>query len=108
MKNKKRKFLFFNSLPYKSNMKLVLRIVQLINFFLSDFGYRIGHMIYCLILCLSRYSFTRTIIFLFVYFLSLEFLVEKYIFTANKRRKLFQDGREIIDEIKNEIQGKIK
>lgn len=89
-------------------MKLLLKIVQFINFFLSDFGYRIGHLIYCLIYCLCKYSFTRTIVFLFVYFLCLEFLIEKFIFNTKRRRKFHQNGREIIDEIKNEIQGKTK
>ncbi len=89
-------------------MKLLLRMIQFINFFLSDFGYRIGHLIYCLIYCLSKYSFTRTIVFLFVYFLSLEFLIEKFIFTTKRRRELNQNGRKIINEIKSEIERKIK
>lgn len=87
-------------------MKLLLLGVRIINFLLSDFGYRLGHLVYGLIYCFNKYSYTRAILWLLVYFLSLELLIEKFIFTQEMRRKLNQQGKEIIDEIKKEIELK--
>lgn len=87
-------------------MKLLLLGVRIINFLLSDFGYRLGHLIYGLIYCLNKYTYTRTILWLLVYFLSLELLIEKFIFTQEKRRKLNQQGKEIIEELMKEIEPK--
>lgn len=88
------------------HLKLLLVIFRTFNFLLSDFGYRMANVLFSLWYGLYRYG---TTIYLFIYFfffvLLLELITLKFIFN---RKKYYEDGLEIISELKQEIKRRTR
>jgi hypothetical protein len=85
-------------------LRLLLYFVICANWFLSDLGYRIGHVFLAMLIAFVRYDDLITASrFLFFYLLSLELVAETIIFSRKRRRKFNDDGHEVIQMIKEEL-----
>lgn len=84
-------------------MKIFRVIILALNFCLSDFGYRLAHLCFALFTGYFCFGLPLVIFYLVFYFLVLELLVERYVFTTLKRKLLYLEGREILNMLDEEM-----
>lgn len=84
-------------------MKIFRVIILALNFCLSDFGYRLAHLCFALGTGYFCFGLPLVIFYLVFYFLVLELLVERFVFTTAKRNLLHQDGKHILAMLDEEM-----
>jgi len=62
-----------------------------------------AHFCFALLLGIWKFGQQKAVIFVVLYFLVLELITEKFIFTKRNRKKIHQEGKEVILMLKEEI-----
>ncbi len=89
-----------------NRLRLLYALVYFINYFYSQWGWRLLHCYISLSVGYDTYDLTfRLIVFLIGYWLTLELFCNKYLFPFDKYHKM---GKEILHEILEEMEKEKK